>query len=905
MNLSDIQRILVDSRNWKAISPSIIAEMQAAKLVGVDIETNDDGRHAGLDRLMKVGDDRKKSSTAKLVFDTNRTVVTGFSLYADGSDKSYYVNLAHADIENRIPWADARLLLDAIPSDRAYKIAHNAPYELTMLKKSLSYDLGQNLICTLQLSVTAFNADTYDVNDFLGPGLAGIPKLFGTVNREFAGYEHGMPLTNEQSEVLYKVLAKESDADHSYNGYVKTLAYSHGLKKLTKKFLGYEQQTFEQVLNGKAHMGQLTGEEVCHYGADDAIVCVFLYHKLLEFIMRENPAVVETFFSQENPMIHIYSAVWGRGVRVDMDAILRRQVVARSIVASTLRTMKEQVKALLPFPEDIHDKLVKYDPKFFGNPGKGQEYRNKVIAWANLPNTDNDYDQLYQIKSALSKQWAEEKGKPESKGLSITYYQVMRSILYDLCRCSFQLSDGKIQSDGDSRIVMETRWIKQYTETTPVAVFDRESKLYIQVGDDAEAFKRFSLVLGILNSYKQLAESEQAIKLYINAYLNLYDPATGRVYPSLSSMLNSRRNALSTPNLAQLAKFGGSAYVRGFFLADEAGYFEQCCAAADHVHSEVDEEEQVVVSADWSGVELVLIGDQSGDPAFAEVYAQRPHGDPHSGTAADLLEIPLVEFKLRPDAKQMRTNIGKKGNFGYWYSGGLGTVAKEMGLSSETMWEFVDRYRKRYAVGEEWRLGTIQTAREYGYVRLPDNHLRYRFESTYTWANYMRTKFAAYGSTVAKFGELVIKKVQTRSGNQAVNSMIQGTCATLIKRTLLRMEEMIILHGFNARFMYPVYDEVVYSVARSHAVKFMEVLWHVMCETHDDIVTRLKLDASMAVGLNYQAYHAVNNPKGQMELDEASKLPCLPEERWGQKLTNEERQTVVDYLFEEKVLEPA
>ena len=73
-----------------------------------------------------------------------------------------------------------------------------------------------------------------------------------------------------------------------------------------------------------------------------------------------------------------------------------------------------------------------------------------------------------------------------------------------------------------------------------------------------------------------------------------------------------------------------------------------------------------------------------------------------------------------------------------------------------------------------------------------------------------------------------------------------------------------------------------------------------MCETHGDIVTTLKLDASMAVGLNYWAWDETKNPKGQIELDEASKLPCLPEERWGKKLTDEERQRCIDYLFEKE-----
>lgn len=868
------QPVLVDARTWPHLKDILINEMRQAELVGVDIETHDNDRHEGLNRLMKVDSDGYKGGNTKLLFDTNRTIVTGFSLYADGSDYAYYVNLAHADVHNRIEWAEARQLLDAIPS-KATKVAHNAPYELTMLRKSLGYELGNNVVCTMQLAVSCFNDDTYPIDEFFAPGLGEIPRLFPAINREFYSYAPRDSLTNEQEELLSKVIAKESDAAHSYNGYIKTLSYGYGLKGLTKKLLGYEQKTFDETLRGKAHMGQLTGEEVVAYGCDDAWCAVALYHKLIEMLLKTNPAVVPVFFSQENPMIHVYSQVWGTGVRIDTAQVKARQGIERSKVAATLRTMKASVKALLPFPEEVHDKLLKYDQKLYGK--SAAKYRGQVAAWANLPDSADDYTQLYQVKSALSKQWAEEKGKPEPKtAMSINYYQVMRCVLYDLCRCSFQLADGKIQSDAEARRIMRERLIKR-AEEARIAVWDKDQKRHLRGHCEDEVWSRFYHTLTVLDCYKQLAESEQVIKLFINAYLDLTDPDTGRVYPSLSSRLNTRRMALATPNLSQLPKFGGTAYVRSFFLADE--------------------EDHVVLSMDWSSVELVLIGDQSGDPEFALVFGQRPFGDLHSQTAAALLDMEVHVFKALPDAKQKRTDIGKPANFGYWYSGGLGTVAKELNLTSEEMWEFVDRYRQKFAVAEEWRLGTIQRAREDGLVTLPDHHQRIRFESTPVWAEAMRQKFSAYGEVIAKFGELVIRKIQTRSGNQGVNAKIQGSCGTLAKRSILKVNnEVIPREKFRSRFMFPVHDELVFSVHRGDVWRFKQALWEVMVD-HPDIVTRLKLDASCAIGLNYQAWDPVTNPKGQIELDELSKLPFIPKERWGQKATEEDVEMILDYLF--------
>ena len=857
--------LLIDNANFWAEYATLVEKFSKATLVGFDLETEDSRRHAGLNRAMKVDNEGNKGGNTKLLFDVERTTITGFSMYADQDDTAYYFNLAHADVENRIEWQDAKQIIDVVKNNpAAYFVAHKSPFEMTMLWKSLHYSLGPRVICTLQQAVSCFNDDTYPMDAFLEPGLgAGFKRLIPAINREFAYYQPGTEMTNEQEELLFKFIAKESDAEHSYNGFVNSIKYGYGLKRLSEKFLGYKQATFAETLGDKAHMGQLTGKEVAAYGADDAWVCLHLYHKLMDFMLQTNPAMVSTFFVQENPMCEVYSKVWREGVVTNRDAVLDAQTLERAKVAQLFREMKANIRALLPFPEEPHEKLCKYDEKLYGKSWK--KYRIAVQAWTMMVDCEDDFDQLYQCRTALSKQWAEEKGMRESNGISITYYQVVRCLVYDLCRCSFQLLEGKPQSDAEAQDRMRSRLIKKHE-----LVYDKETKVW---SGDERAIRTVQL----LDDYKRLAGANQVIKLYINNYLNLIDPDTGRVYPILSSQLNSHRMALEAPNLSQLAKNSDMAYVRGFF--------------------EPDEEDHVMISADWSGIELLLVGAQSQDPAFREVYGQRPHGDLHAETTAALLDLTVAEAKALPDYKKKRTDIGKGGNFGYWYSGALGTVARELNLTSEQMWEFTDKYRSRFPIAEAWRVGVINNTKVDGFVTLPDGHKRYRYESTAIWAGHMRNKFAQYGDAVLKFGEICIKKIQTRSGNQAVNSKIQGTCATLAKRAILRLEATIKEKGYRARFMFPVHDELCFSAHRKDAVAFMWEIWQAMCEGHDELAGGLMLDAAVAVGRNYLAWDKTKNPRGQIELDEASKVPCLPEDRWGQKLTDEERQVCVDYLF--------
>src|SRR3546814_14613988 len=96
------------------------------------------------------------------------------------------------------------------------------------------------------------------------------------------------------------------------------------------------------------------------------------------------------------------------------------------------------------------------------------------------------------------------------------------------------------------------------------------------------------------------------------------------------------------------------------------------------------------------------------------------------------------------------------------------------------MWEAVDRYRARFPLAEKWRVETQQHATEFGFVTLPDGHRRARYEATQAWASAMRHKFAEIDASpsLGNYADLAIRRIQSRARNQAVNAMIQGSCAT-------------------------------------------------------------------------------------------------------------------------------
>lgn len=540
-----IETILLDRRNYVEELPVIIDAIQCASFIGLDCETHDDGRHQGLNLMMKVNEEtRKKAGNTRLIFDMRRTEVCGFSVYPEGCNRAWYINMGHADVENRLTFEEVRPILDAKKPEATW-LSHNAPFELTVFKNSLGYDLV-NILCTMQLSVTAFGDDNYDINTFNVMDLRGLSKwpemLLRASLRNDMSYDDDLDeestrkFNREIEDMIGKITSKTSDAAHSYNGYVDEIAYGHGLKQLINQIFGYQMGTFKDTIGDNAHMGQLTGEQVRAYGAEDAYWVVPLFRHLLTYTARNSPNALNTFFTQENPMIHVYSELWRGGMRVNKPAIDERRELERATYANLLRSLRAALRGCGDFPAEHNESLAYRQPWYAKNWDK---YRAKIVAFRDLEDVEDDLEECLRVSSPVGNAWAEERGFKCTSDLSIMHYMPVRVILYDLLQGKMQFDMGKLTSDGEAR-----------------------AKVKDSLTDPAK-----QLVIDCLTA---MAGLEQRMKLYLTPYTFLTDPETDRLYPTVNSLLNTRRLAASTPNPMQLSKRGDSTYVRGFFLGDEA-----------------------------------------------------------------------------------------------------------------------------------------------------------------------------------------------------------------------------------------------------------------------------------------------------------------------------------------------
>lgn len=845
--------MLIDRRNAHLI-PDICKVISTTGFIGLDVETQDDKRHEGLNLLMKVnGETRRKPGNTKLVFDMRRTVCTGFSIYPEGHEESYYFNLDHADVENRLTWDEVRPLLDA-KGPGSFWVAHNANYELTVFKNCFDYDLPE-IICTLQLSVTAFGDDNYDIQEWKAAGLGNLQNMIVPLYKACVvpNADPEARFNRQTEELIQKITSKTSDATTSYNGFVKDLSFGHGLKSLVLKFFGHKMGSFAETLGTAAHMGQLTGDEVAEYGAEDAYWVIPLFRYLMKYVAENSPEALPTFFTQENPMTQVFSELWQGGMRVNLPAIDVRRDMERKEFAVLLRRLRAAMKKI-PWG-DRNENLSGRQPWYDKN---WANYRSRIDTWVNLPDHKDDFEECIRVSNAVPNAWASERKDPRVGPLSITHYMVARTIYYDLLGAKLQFDMGKVASDGEAR-----------------------GKIRLTLTDPDK--------IEVIDCLNAMSGVEQRMKLYLTPYLFMTDPETQCLYPTVNSMLNTRRLAASNPNPLQLAKRGESTYVRGFFLADN--------------------DDEVIVSLDWSGIELVIIGELSGDPEYFKAFGQLPHLDLHTGATAAVLgvEMPWITEEMLKSMKQLRspndfydrwgktpeecqrlftnlsgesiadcpgslkfwrTEIGKGANFNYAYSGFLHTIGQKMGWSLQTTSLATDLYREKFSVMEDWRVDVIHQAQANGFVQLPDGHRRFRYEATGEFMEAFKAKWPVEDAEFSRVVHEIARRINKRAQNQSVNALIQGTCATLLKRSILRLRDKIKAEGWKARFMIPIHDELVFSVNRNEVAEFIAMTHDVMTNSHGDLFKKLKLDASASVGNTFEPWHLKKAPFGQIELSE-------------------------------------
>lgn len=246
---------------------------------------------------------------------------------------------------------------------------------------------------------------------------------------------------------------------------------------------------------------------------------------------------------------------------------------------------------------------------------------------------------------------------------------------------------------------------------------------------------------------------------YTEALQEAINPATGRVHTSFSMALtNTGRLSSSDPNLQNIP------------IRTEEGRLIRTAFVAEEGH--------LLISADYSQIELRLVAEMAGIEVLKQAF--RSGEDIHALTASQVFGIPLDQ--MTPDIRRKAKAI----NFGIIYGiSGFG-LAKQLDCSPSEASAYIKQYLGRFPELSAFMDLTKAEARDNGFVR------------TLYGRKCMIAGIHDKNAARRNFAE-----------RQAINAPLQGTAADLIKMAMIRVNKMIEDENLPVRLLLQVHDELV------------------------------------------------------------------------------------------------
>ncbi len=300
----------------------------------------------------------------------------------------------------------------------------------------------------------------------------------------------------------------------------------------------------------------------------------------------------------------------------------------------------------------------------------------------------------------------------------------------------------------------------------------------------------------LLIQHRQLAKLKNT---YLDALPELVHPADGRVHASFNQgVAATGRLSSSDPNLQNIpVRTEDGRQIRQAFIPGHEGW--------------------MLLTADYSQIELRILSHFSGDPALSRAFEE--DRDIHQAVAAQIFGVP--EDKV--DSSMRR--VAKTVNFGVIYGLSPYGLASRLGISQSEAEVFIESYFKEYSGVDAFITKTLENALVSGNVttilgrRRPINGIK---------------NTGGHNRNLAE--------------RTAINTVIQGSAADLIKKAMLIVDHRIREQGLQAKMLLQIHDELVFEVPPSEVSTLRELVSDSMTSALD-LQVPLKVD--LAVGPNW------------------------------------------------------
>jgi DNA polymerase-1 len=323
----------------------------------------------------------------------------------------------------------------------------------------------------------------------------------------------------------------------------------------------------------------------------------------------------------------------------------------------------------------------------------------------------------------------------------------------------------------------------------------------------------FSTDVAVLEALKgthpiieMLLEFRQSTKLkstYIDALPKLINARTGRVHTSFNQTVTTTgRLSSSDPNIQNIpirTEIGRS--IRKAFIAGNS--------------------ESLILSADYSQIELRVMAHISGDEGMTEAFRNKE--DIHTTTAAKVFGVASsdVTREMRRKAKEV--------NFGIMYGIGAYGLASRLEISQSEAKEIIARYFARFPKVQQYIGDTIAGARKEGYVSTLLGRRRYIADIRSNNQN-----------------------IRQNAERQAINMPIQGTAADMIKLAMVNIDAEIIKQKLDSSMLLQVHDELVFEVRITEEADIKKM---VEKEMRQALPLSVPVEVDLGIGKNWLEAH--------------------------------------------------
>lgn len=448
--------------------------------------------------------------------------------------------------------------------------------------------------------------------------------------------------------------------------------------------------------------------------------------------------------------------------------------------------------------DNVSKNFLNYEPipisQLIGPKGKNQKSMADVPLDIAKEYAVEDTDVTFQLKNVLE-------SKINERDIKELFQDIENPLAVVL---------AKMESEG---VTIDVPFLKKYSEQITNELINIESQIYdfagmtfniaspkqlgeilfdhLKLDEKAKKTKTGQYATGedilvkfkdkhpIINSILDFRELSKLKSTYVDALPQMVNPTTGKIHSSFSqAVVITGRLSSNNPNLQNIPiKTARGREIRKAFISNS--------------------EETILLSADYSQIELRIMAAISGDNALIEDF--KAGRDIHTATAARIYGVSLEEV-----TSDMRRHA-KSVNFGLIYGQSAFGLSQNLGISRTEAQDIIAQYFNEYSGVKKYMDEIKVKAAEDGFV------------TTMKGRRIVLKDISSSNATLRSFAERI-----------AINAPIQGSAADMIKKAMIEIDKEITNQKLKSRMILQVHDELVFEMHKSEQETFPLIIKNIM-----------------------------------------------------------------------------